>query len=144
MGGLAERVQDFFRIYQQANADFDVDKLAKCYADVFLFAGPAGVRAVSKSDFVKVLPHRKDFFRSIGLVSSTVKSIDTSALDSRYTLAKVTWSMQLNRGTEPPVGVETFATYILSATDDRFEVVVQVDHQDLAQRLQELGLAPSK
>lgn len=142
MGGLAERVQDFFRIYQQANADFDVDKLAKCYADVFLFAGPAGVRAVSKSDFVKVLPHRKDFFRSIGLVSSTVKSIDTSALDSRYTLAKVTWNMQLNRGAA--VTVETFATYMLSATSDRFEIVVQVDHQDLAQRLQELGLAPSK
>ena len=142
MGGLAERVQDFFRIYQQANADFDVDKLAKCYADVFLFAGPAGVRAVSKSDFVKVLPHRKDFFRSIGLVSSTVKSIDTSALDSRYTLAKVTWNMQLNRGAA--VTVETFATYMLSATDDRFEIVVQVDHQDLAQRLQEIGVAPSK
>jgi len=63
-------VASFFARYEAANAVFDVEQIAACYAAVFMFGGPDAVECVKKEDFVKVLPRRKEFFRSRGLVSS--------------------------------------------------------------------------
>jgi len=96
---------------------------------------------VKKEDFLKVLPRRKEFFRSRGLVSSNIDCFEGSPLDSKYMLVKVTWNMRFERGASEPRYSQNAATYILSRTDDRFQIVFQIDHQDLGKRLQELGLA---
>jgi len=139
MTDLDLQVQQFFDRYEKANAEFDVQKIAACYANVFLFGGPAGIQAVSKEDFVKVLPRRKEFFRSSGLVSSEIGNLEISALDSRYILTKAAWRMRFERRPAEPLESENFATYILSATEDGFEIVFQIDHQDLAKRAAEIG-----
>jgi hypothetical protein len=133
-------VKSFFTDYETANAVFDVEQIAACYADVFMFGGPDGVRSVKKEDFLKVLPRRKEFFRSRGLVSSKIDSLEASTLDSKYTLVKVIWNMRFARDLSQPIDSQNAASYILSRTDDRLEIVFQLDHQDLAKRLQELGL----
>ena len=90
-------VKSFFTRYETANAIFDVEQIAACYADVFMFGGPAGVQCVKKEDFLKVLPRRKEFFRSRGLVSSNIDSLAVSTLDSKYTLVKVVLNMRFDR-----------------------------------------------
>ena len=134
------RIREFFDDYEKANADFDVQRIAACYADVFMFGGPAGVQSVKKDDFVKVLPRRKEFFRSAGLVSSRIESLEPSNLDSKYALVKVCWEMRFERGTGEHVSSQNSTTYVLSGSDGRFEIVFQIDHQDLTKRVQELGL----
>lgn len=133
-------VTSFFKRFEAANAVFDVEQIAACYAEVFQFGGPAGVQCVKKEDFVKVLPRRKDFFRSKGLVSSTVDSIAVSELDAKYTLARVAWKMRFERGGGEPVESENAASYVLVREQDGFQIVFQIDHQDLMKRLQQLGL----
>ena len=132
-------VKLFFTHYEAANAIFDVEQIAACYAEVFMFGGPEGVQCVKKEDFLKVLPRRKEFFRSRGLVSSNIDFLATSTLDSRYTLVKVVWKMRFDRSSEPIYSQNT-ASYILSRANDRFQIVFQIDHQDLTKRVQELGL----
>src|SRR5260370_31126916 len=39
-------VKSFFTGYETANALFDVEKIAACYADLFMFGGPEGVQCV--------------------------------------------------------------------------------------------------
>jgi hypothetical protein len=134
-------VKSFFARYETADAIFDVEQIAACYADAFMFGGPEGVQCVKKEDFLKVLPRRKEFFRSRGLVSSNIDSLEGSTLDSKYTLVRVTWTMRFDRGASEPIYSQNAASYILSRTDDRFQIVFQIDHQDLGKRLQELGLA---
>ena len=134
------QVKSFFTRYEAANAIFDVEQIAACYAEVFMFGGPAGVQCVKKEDFLKVLPRRKEFFRSRGLVSSNIDSLTATTLDSKYTLAKVVWNMRFGRGASEPISSQNAASYILSRTDDRSQIVFQIDHQDLSKRLQELGL----
>jgi hypothetical protein len=140
MSELNGRVRDFFDQYEQANAEFDVAKIAALYGDVFLFGGPQGVQAVKKEDFVKVLPKRKEFFKAAGLASSRVASVEASALDSKYTLAKVVWKMRFERAGSPLVESDAFTTYVLSASDDSLQIIFQLDHQDLSKKAQELGL----
>jgi hypothetical protein len=133
-------VKSFFTRYEAANAIFDVEQIADCYAEVFMFGGPEGVQCVKKEDFLKVLPRRKEFFRSRGLVSSIIDSLAASTLDSKYTLVKVVWNMRFDRSASDPIYSQNTASYILSGANDRFQIVFQIDHQDLTKRVQELGL----
>jgi hypothetical protein len=133
-------VKSFFTRYEAANAIFDVEQIAACYAEVFMFGGPEGVQCVKKEDFLKVLPRRKEFFRSRGLVSSNIDSLAASTLDSKYTLVRVVWNMRFDRSASEPVYSQNAASYIVSGANDRFQIVFQIDHQDLTKRVQELGL----
>ena len=140
MSSENNEVKSFFTGYEAANAIFDVEQIASCYADVFMFGGPDGVRCVKKEDFLKVLPRRKEFFRSRGLVSSKIDSLTASALDLTFTLVKVVWNMRFDRGGGEPISSQNSASYILSGLNDRYQIVFQIDHQDLTKRVQELGL----
>ena len=131
-------VEEFFRRYEQANRDFDLQLIAKLYADTFMFGNQQGVQAVKKEDFMKVLPRRKEFMKTAGLLSSRVDSAEVSALDSRYILAKTVWNMRFRTTNGAEVTRKTSATYILSTTGDSFEIVFQLDHQDLMKIVQEL------
>jgi hypothetical protein len=133
-------VKSFFTRYEAANATFDVEQIAGCYAEVFMFGGPGGVQCVKKEDFLKVLPRRKEFFRSRGLVSSNIDSLEASTLASKYTLVKVVWIMHFDRSASEPIYSQNTASYILSEANNRFQIVFQIDHQDLTKRVQELGL----
>ena len=133
-------VKSFFTRYEAANAIFDVEQIAACYAELFMFGGPEGVQCVKKEDFLKVLPRRKEFFRSRGLASSNIDSLEASTLDSKYTLVKVVWNMRFDRSAGEPVYSQNAASYILSAANDGFQIVFQIDHHDLTKRMQELGL----
>jgi hypothetical protein len=133
-------VREFFNGYEKANAEFDVPEIAALYADVFMFGGPQGVRCVKKEDFVRVLPQRKEFFRSVGLVSSKIESLEASNLDSKYVFVKSVWKMHFKNRTGLSIDSENSATYILAGTDGSFQIVFQLDHQDLMKKVQDLGL----
>ncbi|SRR5581483_203808 len=133
------KVKEFFARYEQANAEFNVSEIASLYADVFLFGSPQGAQPIKKDDFVKVLPRRKDFFKSVGLVSSKVERIETSELDSSYRLAKVVWKMRIERPDKAPIQIETSASYVLFNSANSLQIVFQIDHQDLAAKIKELG-----
>jgi hypothetical protein len=73
-------------------------------------------------------------------VSSIIDSLAASTLDSKYTLVKVVWNMRFDRSASDPIYSQNTASYILSGANDRFQIVFQIDHQDLTKRVQELGL----
>ena len=131
-------VEEFFRRYEQANNDFDVELIAKLYADTFMFGNPQGVQAVKKEEFIKVLPRRKDFMKTAGLVSSRVDSAEASTLDSKYILVRTVWNMRFRTNNGDEVARKTSATYILSSSGDSFEIVFQLDHQDLMKIVHDL------
>ena len=130
--------EEFFRLYEQANRDFDVQLIAKLYADTFMFGNPQGVQAVKKEDFVKVLPRRKEFMKTAGLLSSHIDSVQASPLDSKYVVVKTVWNMSFRRTNADEVTHKTSATYVLSNIGESFEIVLQLDHQDLMKIAQDL------
>ena len=131
-------VAEFFHRYEQANNDFDVQLIAKLYADTFMFGNSQGVQAVKKEEFIKVLPRRKDFMKTAGLVSSRVDSAEASTLDSKYILVRTVWNLGFRTNNGDEVARKTSATYILSSSGDSFEIVFQLDHQDLMKIVQDL------
>jgi hypothetical protein len=51
-------------------------------------------------------------------------------------LTKVVWKMQIDRLDKAPAEIETSATYLLWNSSNSLQIVFQVDHQDLAKRIQ--------
>lgn len=134
---MHHRTESFFMTFQKANEAFDSNAIALCYSDPFLFGQPQGVQAIKKEDFLKVLPKRKEFIQSLGLKSSTVVSIEELEIDEQYMQVKVMWEMKYEKNNKSIKDVNT-TTYILYKKDDRFEIVLQIDHQDLIKKAQAL------
>lgn len=136
-----ENIVDFFNKFQTANEKFDLELIGSCYADEFLFGQPQGVKVVKKEDFLRVLPKRKEFFKNTGQQSSSLISLQEKILDENYVEVKTEWKILYKKDEKV---IENFisATYILCKKDEVFQIVVQIDHQDLMKRVQELGLLP--
>jgi ketosteroid isomerase-like protein len=131
----------FFERYERANSESDISGIADLYADVFLFGGPQGVQSVKKEDFLKLIPRRKEHFKSLGLLDSKVTALEELNLDAKYVLAKTVWRMTFQKATGGTTDTESAATYILERKDNTLQIVFQIDHQDLRTRVKELGLA---
>jgi hypothetical protein len=130
---MDQRLQAFFREYEAANLASDVSRIGKLYADWFMFAGPMGVQVVKKEDFLRVVPKMKTHFASLGVHETRLESVEVSALNSRYALAKVSWRILLSSSAADENFVDVSATYVLDCESQQgMAIVLQIDDQDLA------------
>jgi SnoaL-like protein len=135
-------IKEFFDAYAKATGSLDLAFLGSAYGDTFLFASPGGAQAVKREDFLKVVPKRGAFFKAAGLVASHVRGLEETRLDENHTMVKVRWSLQFEKGPEHSIIDEIAATYVLRRQQESWQIVFQLDHQDLSKRVQELGLLP--
>ena len=138
----SDTVRDFFEHYEKALNEFDVDSLSQKYADSFIFAGVKGEQAVKRDDFLKAIPKRQEFFKTIGLTSTKIHSLEETRLDDRCILVKAHWIMRFEKASKPPITDNNSATYLLHQKDSSLRIVFQLDHQDLMKKAQDLGLLP--
>jgi ketosteroid isomerase-like protein len=136
----SERVTAFFDQYESNIAGSDPAAMAAQYGESFVFAGPQGTQAVRRDDFVKVLPKRQGFFKSVGLRSSRVVTLEETSVDDRCVLVKAQWRLQFESATAPVSALEVVSTYLLQQQPDGLRIVFQLDHDDLSARVRELGL----
>ena len=142
MAEASQAVKEFFAAYSRATESVDLAFLGSAYGETFLFAGPGGVQAVKRDDFLKIVPKRKAFFNSVGLATSEVRSLDETRLDGRYLLVRAHWTLRFEKDPGRPIIEDTAATYVMRQSEDSFQIVFQLDHQDLTKRVQDLGLLP--
>ena len=62
-------------------------------------------------------------------------------MDAKYILAKVVWKMSLKNSPENRVQFETKATYILEIKNEAPVIIMQLDHQDLGQKVNEMKVS---
>jgi len=71
-------------------------------------------------------------------LSSRVDSVQASTLDSKYVLVKTVWNTSFRGTNANEVALKISATYVLSNIGESFEIVLQLDHQDLMKIVQDL------
>src|SRR5690349_13634144 len=129
---MEQLVQSFLKRYEKANAYLDVETIGKLYADTFMFGGPKGVQVVRKEDFLKIVPKMKAHFASLGLSETQLQTVEASAIDAKYLLAKAAWKMTVRQLAGDRRQVDAFATYILERKQEgTLSIVFHIDHQDL-------------
>jgi len=144
MNQVSDMVRKFFENYEKGSNAPEPELVASQYGDSFMFAGPQGVQAVQKDDFLKVLPKQAGFFKTIGLTSSKIQALEETRLDDHYVLVKVQWAIRFEKDRAQPIIAEISASYILYQQEELVRIVFQLDHQDLMKRVEEIGLLPTK
>lgn len=142
MAEANEAVREFFDEYARATGSLDLAVLGSAYGDIFMFASPGGVQAIKRDDFLKVVPKRGAFFRAAGLAASEVRRLEETRLDDEHTMVKAYWSLRFEKDPGRSFVEEIAATYVLRRQEGAWQIVFQLDHQDLRKRVQELGLMP--
>jgi len=137
---VSNTVRTFLEGYEKATRSAAVEDISTFYAESFLFGGPQGTQAVKKEDFFKALPKRQGFFSAIGLKSTELVSFEETKLDDNYTMVRARWRMHYENNATGPIADDGSATYILFSGGHSLQIVMQIDHQDLMKRVQELGL----
>lgn len=134
---MDQEAKAFFLQYEKANSTSDVSAIGNLYADTFMFGGPKGVQAVKREDFLKVVPRMKAHFASLGLTETELKSVEASAISSKFLLVKAAWRMSVRNSTGSRQ-IDALATYILARQHgEKLSIVFQIDHQDLAALIQD-------
>jgi hypothetical protein len=142
MAEASKAIKDFFDAYAKATGALDLAFLESAYGETFMFVGPSGVQAVNRADFLKVVPRRQEFFRTAGLVRSEIRGLEETRLDETHTMVQAYWTLRFEKDPGRPIIDEIAATYVLRRQDS-WQIVLQLDHQDLTKRVQELGLLPA-
>jgi len=140
MKAVSAEVQKFFEDFEKGTGQLDPQVLNGLYAGTFMFGAPQGVQAIKLEDFLGVVPKRQGFFSAIGLTATTIQSLEQTELDDIQ--VRVSWQMRFEKQGQPPILDENLATYILQRQESGLRIVFQLDHQDLMQRVRELGLLP--
>jgi hypothetical protein len=138
---VSPHVKAFFDLYESNIDASDPAAIAAQYGESFVFAGPKGTQSVRRDDFVKVLPKRQGFFKSLGLRSSKVVALEEASCDDRCMLVKAQWRLHFGSAAAASGSdLEVCATYLLQQQPDGLRIVFQLDHDDLTKRVEELGL----
>ena len=144
MNQASDIVREFFEGFEKASNALDLEILGSQYGDSFMFASPQGAQSIKKDDFLKVLPKRKGFFRTIGLISSKITALEETRLDKNYVMVKAHWNMKFEKNPGQSIVDEISATYVLFQQENILQIMFQLDHQDLTKRVEQLGLLPAK
>ena len=115
-----------------ASDRLDLDRLAELFAETFLAADPAGAQPVPRRAFLAALPRRADLFAAAGISRVVLTGLQHQALDDTYVLARTDWRAERTEASTP---VRLSSTFILRRDADRLQVVLYLNHQDLARTL---------
>ncbi len=129
---MSQQVKEFFKAYERSTSTSDTSAIGDLYAATFMFGAVNGVQAVTREDFLKVVPRMKAHLSSMGLFETQLRNVEVHTINSKYLIANVDWRMQI-RSSSTCKHVDVCATYVLMrGQDDALSIVFQIDHQDLA------------
>jgi len=125
-------IQAFFDTFTAASEHLDADRLAELFAETFLAADPAGAQPVPRQAFLQALPRRAELFAAAGITRIVLADLQHQALDDTYVLARTEWRAERTGASTP---ARLSSTFILHRDGDRLQVVLYLNHQDLARTL---------
>jgi len=136
-------VEHFFYALEHETASGDMAALAERYSESFLAASPSGSKIAQRSVFVESMPSRKQFFDKLGCKPARLVSLETTALDARYTLAKTRWQLTFVREGQEQQDIFADSTYLVDTGAEPFQIILYLTSQDLSKVLVERGILPS-
>jgi hypothetical protein len=124
-------VRAFFERFEQAANVLDTTTLAELFGESFLSLDPVRAACVPKDAFLRALPARERLFGSIGATGTTLTDIRETPLDDLHTLVETSWAVQFGPEAAAGVALTLRSAFLLRRQDERWEVAVYLNHQDI-------------
>jgi hypothetical protein len=133
-----ESVKKLFAEYEKAFDALDLSTSAGFFADTFISAGPRGVIAQNKVEFLKLAHQAADFYKSVGQTSARILSMDETPISNEYSMVKVHWGVTFKKTGDKMI--EFDVTYFVQKTGNEPKIIMFIAHEDEQKAMQELGL----
>jgi len=138
------KLDRFFARYEEGANTFDTKLISSQYAECFLAGDPNGTVCIrNDAAFHKAIPERRDFFRQIGFKSAKVLGVQETALDERYTMAKLHWEMVFEKEPGQPLEFRFYISYFVFDDGSGPKVVSYISHDDEQKTMRDAGLLPT-
>ena len=135
---MDESVKKLFAEYEKAFAELDFNKSAEFFADTFISAGPRGVIAQSKAEFLKLAHQATAFYKSLDQTSARILSADETPISNEYSMVKVHCGVTFRKTKDRLI--EFDVTYFVQKIGTEPKIIMFIAHQDEQKAMQELGL----
>jgi len=133
-----ESIKAIFAEYEKAFASLDFKKSAGFFDDTFISAGPRGVIAQSKAEFIKLANEAADFYRQVGQTSAKIISADETPISNEYSMVKVHWGATFKKTRD--ILIEFDVSYFIFRSVPEPKIIMFIAHQDEQQAMRDLGL----
>ncbi len=133
-------LERFFKEYERYANLGEAEGTASLFAEVFLAADPAGVRAVSAAQLGVGVSQRKKLFESLGSRSTELIWLEQRPLDDRYILATTKWKVGFDREEMKELVLES--SFVVHRSEAGPRIVFYLAHESLMDVLKERGLLP--
>jgi len=133
-------LERFFKEYERYANLGEAEGTASLFAEVFLAADPAGVRAVSAAQLGVGVSQRKKLFDSLGSRSTELISLEQRTLDERYVLVTTKWKVGFDR--EEMKELMLASSFVVYRSEAGPRIVFYLAHESLMDVLKERGLLP--
>lgn len=134
-----DSVSDFFTAYARASLGNDAGIIAKCYAENFMVAGPAGSMCYKNDEkFIAWLKNMFQVNRKLGMQDMKLIKVTTRPVGEFYTQAQVRWGAAYLK--DPNDLIEFEITYILQHVNNDYKIIMYVTHENEEDVLKEKGV----
>lgn len=133
-----EKVETYFKEYEHNFDKLNVRAIADNYADTFLSAGPKGVIANNKKEFIEKASQAAEFYREVGQKSARIISKTVIPVSNEYCMVTVHWGAKFEKTGEKEI--EFDVSYLLQELNDKIQVILFIAHEDEEKTMKELGL----
>ena len=131
-------IKKLFEEYEKAFSRLDIKKNAEFFTDAFISAGPRGIIAQSKTEFLTKAKQASDFYKSVGQESAKIISADEMPVSDNYSLVKVHWGAKFKKTGDKLI--EFDVSYLVQKTGSEPKIILFIAHQDEEKAMEELGL----
>jgi len=136
-------IEALFRRFETLSAGADAEALAALYAPSFMMAGPGGPQIVRGGDLALAIPKRKQLFDAAGCRSTTLRSVDHTRLDDRYSLVRTEWQWTFVRADGSSTEIALPSSFIVDRAADGGKIVCYINHADIVAIMRERRLLPN-
>lgn len=134
----SSKLEKLFAAYEKAFNELDVKTNAAFFADTFISAGPRGIIAQSKKDFLQKAEQASAFYKMVGQTSAKVISRNTIPISNEYAMVTVHWGVTFKKTGDELI--EFDVSYIVYQREDEPRIILFIAHQDEEQAMKKLGL----
>jgi hypothetical protein len=133
-----DAIRNLFVVYEKAFSALDMEKIAGLFADTFISAGPRGMIAQNRSDFIRLAHTAAEFYKSVGQTSARILSLQETPISNEYTLMKVHWGVTFRKTGDKLI--EFDVSYLVQKTGPEPKIILFIAHQDEEQAMNDMGL----
>jgi hypothetical protein len=135
---MTDAVKKLFAEYERAFNALDVEKQVPLFAEHFISAGPQGSISLGRDEFAMMASKASDFYKSVGLTSAKILSMDETAISNEYSMVKVHWGVIFKKTGNKLI--EFDVTYFIQKTGPDPKIIMFIAHQDEERAMKELGV----